>query len=145
MCITAASLAEICSAMPLSGSIYTWASVAGGVKYGRFFGFIVYVGSPHSPLHGSLILTYSAFWTCTAWTSFVASNSQGAANFILSELAAFEIDFPAGDALNEGNVRFRAVEWAVAEALLLIAVLINYMSRASAFVLLHRASCGPCN
>lgn len=55
MTITAASLAEICSSLPLSGSIYIWAAEAGGKKYGRFFGFIV------------------AFWSTTAWTSFVAS------------------------------------------------------------------------
>ena len=72
MTITAASLAEICSSIPLrcdlptdreiqltlkgynSGSIYIWAAEAGGRKYGRFFGFIV------------------AFWSTTAWTSFVA-------------------------------------------------------------------------
>lgn len=71
----------------------------------------------------------SAFWVCTAWTTFVASNSQGAANFILSEMAVFEIDFPAGDPLNDGNVRFRAVVWIVSEACLLIAVLVNYLPR----------------
>lgn len=41
MTITAASLSEICSSIPLSGSIYVWAAEAGGRKYGRFFGFIV--------------------------------------------------------------------------------------------------------
>lgn len=40
MLVVAASLAEICSALPLSGSIYIWAFEAGG-RYGRFFGFIV--------------------------------------------------------------------------------------------------------
>lgn len=40
-CITAAMLAEICSSIPLSGSIYVWAAECGGRKYGRLAGFIV--------------------------------------------------------------------------------------------------------
>ena len=39
--LPAACLAEICSSIPLSGSIYVWAAEAGGKKYGRFFGFVV--------------------------------------------------------------------------------------------------------
>lgn len=39
--LSAACLAEICSSIPLSGSIYVWAAEAGGKKYGRFFGFVV--------------------------------------------------------------------------------------------------------
>lgn len=39
--ITAASLAEICSAIPLSGSIYIWAAYAAGPRWGRLAGFIV--------------------------------------------------------------------------------------------------------
>ena len=38
---SAACLAEICSSIPLSGSIYVWAAEAGGKRYGRFFGFVV--------------------------------------------------------------------------------------------------------
>ncbi len=38
---TAACLAEICSSIPLSGSIYVWAAEAGGKKHGRFYGFVV--------------------------------------------------------------------------------------------------------
>ena len=53
--ITAAVLAEICSALPAAGSIYFWAAEAGGTKYGRLFGFLV------------------AWWATTAWTTFVAS------------------------------------------------------------------------
>lgn len=34
MLITAASLAEICSSIPLSGSIYIWAAEAAGPKHG---------------------------------------------------------------------------------------------------------------
>lgn len=63
MWITAAVLAEICSALPLSGSIYIWAAESAGPKYARFFGFIV------------------AWWTCTAWMTFAAGNCQ--VSFIL--------------------------------------------------------------
>ncbi|POY74129.1 hypothetical protein BMF94_2941 [Rhodotorula taiwanensis] len=108
MCITAACLAEICSSIPLSGSIYVWAAEAGGKKYGRFFGFIV------------------AYWSSTAWTSFVASNTQGTTNYILSELTAFNIAFPGG--LDPSNIKFRAVQWAVSEGFLLVAILSNLIS-----------------
>ncbi|GAA6046327.1 hypothetical protein JCM3770_004865 [Rhodotorula araucariae] len=108
MTVTAASLAEICSSIPLSGSIYVWAAEAGGKKYGRFFGFVV------------------AWWATTAWTSFVASNTQGTADFMLSELSVFNSYFPGG--LDSGNIKFRAVEWIVAEVFLLLAILSNLMS-----------------
>ena len=58
MFITAAVMAEICSALPLSGSIYIWAAESAGPKYGRFFGFVV------------------AWWSCTAWMTFAAGNCQ---------------------------------------------------------------------
>lgn len=58
MWITAAILAEICSALPLSGSIYIWAAESAGPKYARFFGFVV------------------AWWSCTAWMTFAAGNCQ---------------------------------------------------------------------
>ncbi|GAA5986636.1 hypothetical protein JCM10908_003832 [Rhodotorula pacifica] len=108
MCITAACLAEICSSIPLSGSIYVWAAEAGGKKYGRLFGFIV------------------AYWSSTAWTSFVASNTQGTTNYILSELTVFNKAFPGG--LDPSNIKFRAVQWAVSEAFLVVAILSNLIS-----------------
>lgn len=52
--VTAAVLAEICSAIPLSGSIYIWASEAAGRKHGRLVGFIV------------------SFWSSAAWMTFAA-------------------------------------------------------------------------
>jgi amino acid transporter len=64
--ITAALVAEVCSASPSAGSIYLWAAEAGGPKYGRLFGFIV------------------AWWSTTAWTTFCASNTQSATNYMLS-------------------------------------------------------------
>jgi amino acid transporter len=58
MWITAAVLAEICSALPLSGSIYIWAAESAGPDYARFFGFLV------------------AWWSSTAWMTFAAGNCQ---------------------------------------------------------------------
>ena len=58
MFITAAVMAEICSALPLSGSIYIWSAESAGPKYARFFGFVV------------------AWWSCTAWMTFAAGNCQ---------------------------------------------------------------------
>ncbi|KAF9526273.1 hypothetical protein CPB83DRAFT_770518 [Crepidotus variabilis] len=107
MMITAMVLAEVCSALPLSGSIYIWAAESAGPKYGRFFGFIV------------------AWWSCTAWMTFVAGNCQTTANYIVSQLAVWEVDFPGG--ITNDNVKWRAVIWAISEALLIIAVAINYL------------------
>lgn len=64
--ITAALIAEVCSASPSAGSIYLWAAEAGGPKFGRLLGFIV------------------AWWSTTAWTTFCASNTQSATNYMLS-------------------------------------------------------------
>lgn len=68
MIITAAVLAEICSALPLSGSIYVWAAESAGPKYARFFGFLV------------------AWWACTAWMTFTASNCQVSLAFVQREI-----------------------------------------------------------
>ena len=38
VCLTSAILAEICSALPVSGSVYIWAAAAAGLKYGRVIG-----------------------------------------------------------------------------------------------------------
>lgn len=103
--ITAAVIAEICSSLPLAGSIYLWAAEAGGPRFGRFFGFIV------------------AWWSTTAWTTFCASNTQGAVNYLLSEIVVFNVDFPA----DSGNVRYRAVQWAVTEVMLAIACIVNLL------------------
>ncbi|KZV94012.1 amino acid transporter [Exidia glandulosa HHB12029] len=107
MMMTAAVLAEICSALPLSGSIYIWAAESAGPKYARFFGFIV------------------AWWACTAWMTFAAGNCQNTANFILSQLVVWEVDFPGG--ISGDNVKWRAVIWAVSEALLVVSIAINYL------------------
>lgn len=121
--ITAAVLAEICSALPAAGSIYlcvhylvaivnsantlpSWAAEAGGHRFGRLFGFIV------------------AWWSCTAWTTFVAYNCQSAANFLLSEITVFN----AGFTTDVTDVKFRAVQWIVAEVILCISIGMNYLN-----------------
>lgn len=103
--ITACVLAEVCSAMPAAGSIYLWAAASGGKRFGRLFGFLV------------------AFWSTTAWTSFVASNSQGVSYYILSEVSVFGLGFPT----DVENIKFRAVQWIVAEATLGLCLLVNYI------------------
>lgn len=103
--ITAAVLAEICSALPAAGSIYFWAAESGGRRYGRLFGFVV------------------AWWSTTAWTTFIASTCQAAANFLLSEITIFGVDFPT----DTGNIKFRAVQWIVAEVILFLAIGMNYL------------------
>lgn len=125
MWITAAVMAEICSALPLSGSIYIWAAESAGSKYSRFFGFVV------------------AWWSCTAWMTFAAGNCQvgldvrcalrvvlidflqTTANYIVSQLAVWEVDYPGG--VGNDNIKWRALIWAVSEAVLLCSVAINYL------------------
>ncbi|KAL7413172.1 amino acid/polyamine transporter I [Mrakia frigida] len=107
MWITAAVLAEICSAIPLSGSIYIWAAEAAGKKYSRFVGMLV------------------AYFACTAWMTFSAGNMQTTANFIVSLLTVFEVDFPGG--LSTSNVKFRVMVWGISEALLILVIALNYL------------------
>ncbi|KAE8384801.1 hypothetical protein ETB97_003995 [Aspergillus alliaceus] len=103
--ITAAVVAEVCSASPSAGSIYLWAAEAGGPRFGRLFGFIV------------------AWWSTTAWTTFCASNTQAAVNYMLSELTVFNVDFPT----DTTSVKFRAVQWICTEILLALAAILNFM------------------
>ncbi|RHZ53959.1 putative amino acid permease [Aspergillus thermomutatus] len=103
--ITAAVIAEVCSASPSAGSIYLWAAEAGGPRFGRLLGFTV------------------AWWSTTAWTTFCASNTQAAVNYMLSELTVFNVDFPT----DTGDVKFRAVQWICTEILLALAALINFL------------------
>ncbi|KAJ5597036.1 hypothetical protein N7450_003494 [Penicillium hetheringtonii] len=103
--ITAAVIAEVCSASPSAGSIYLWAAEAGGPRFGRLLGFIV------------------AWWSTTAWTTFCASNTQSAVNYMLAELTVFNVDFPK----DTDDVKFRAVQWICTEILLALAALLNFM------------------
>lgn len=104
---TAAVIAEICSSLPSAGSIYLWAAESGGPKYGRLFGFVV------------------AWWSTTAWTTFCASNTQAAVNYMLAEITVFELDFPS----DSSSVKFRAVQWICTEVMLGLAVLVNFLPR----------------
>ncbi|PWY66630.1 amino acid permease [Aspergillus eucalypticola CBS 122712] len=103
--ITAAVIAEVCSASPSAGSIYLWAAESGGPRFGRLLGFVV------------------AWWSTTAWTTFCASNTQSAVNYMLSELTVFDVDFPK----DTSSVKFRAVQWICTEVLLALAALLNYL------------------
>ncbi|KAK0117353.1 hypothetical protein ONS96_013184 [Cadophora gregata f. sp. sojae] len=103
--ITAAVIAEICSSLPSAGSIYLWAAEAGGPKYGRLLGFIV------------------AWWSTTAWTTFCASNTQAAVNYMLSEITVFKVNFPS----DASSIKFRAVQWICTEVMLALAVLVNFL------------------
>ncbi|KAM0188237.1 hypothetical protein ACHAPI_010726 [Fusarium lateritium] len=103
--ITAAVIAETCSSLPLAGSIYFWAAEAGGPRFGRLFGFIV------------------AWWSTTAWTTFCASNTQAAVNYMLSEIAVFGTDFPS----DSSSVKFRAVQWILTEVMLALACIWNLL------------------
>ncbi|KAJ6070391.1 hypothetical protein N7467_011710 [Penicillium canescens] len=103
--ITAAVIAEVCSASPSAGSIYLWAAEAGGPRFGRLLGFIV------------------AWWSTTAWTTFCASNTQAATNYMLSEITVFNLDFPS----DASDVKFRAVQWICTEILLALAALLNFL------------------
>jgi len=107
MCITAAVLAEICSALPLSGSIYIWAAESAGPNYARFFGFVV------------------AWWSSTAWMTFAAGNCQTTANYIVSQLSVWEIDFPGGT--SNDNFKWRVLIWAISEGILVLSIAINYL------------------
>ncbi|KAF7555255.1 hypothetical protein G7Z17_g2268 [Cylindrodendrum hubeiense] len=103
--ITAAVIAEICSSLPLAGSIYLWAAEAGGPRYGRLFGFVV------------------AWWSTTAWTTFCASNTQAAVNYMLSEIVVFNVDFPS----DSSSIKFRAVQWICTEVMLALAAIWNLL------------------
>ncbi|CAI7591803.1 unnamed protein product [Penicillium pancosmium] len=106
--ITAACLAEACSAYPAAGSIYYWAFRSwGGGQLGRFVSFLV------------------AAWTLVAWTAFLASDSFGVANYLVSEVLVFdpETTFPT----DASDVRARAVAWAFSLLFLAIATSLNFL------------------
>ncbi|KAL1979811.1 hypothetical protein VTN96DRAFT_5097 [Rasamsonia emersonii] len=106
--ITAATLAEACSAYPAAGSIYYWAFRSwGGGRLGRFVSFLV------------------AAWTLVAWTSFLATDSFGVANYLVSEVVVFnpKTSFPYDNA----DVKARAVAWAFSLLFLAIATSMNFL------------------
>ncbi|KFY04439.1 hypothetical protein V491_09343 [Pseudogymnoascus sp. VKM F-3775] len=106
--ITSATLAEACSTYPAAGSIYYWAFQSwGGGKLGRFVSFMV------------------AAWTLVAWTAFLAVDSFGVANYLVSEVVVFNPDttFPH----DTSDVKARAVAWAFSLLFLAIATLMNFL------------------
>lgn len=105
--ITAAVLAEACSSLPAAGSLYYWAAESGGPRFGRLFGFV------------------AAWYSTTAWVSYLASNSQAAANYLLSEIAVFGLDYST----DVTDIKFRTVQWIVGEVFLAISVIVNYFPR----------------
>lgn len=114
--ITAACLAEACSSYPAAGSIYYWALRSwGGGRVGRFVSFLV------------------AAWTLVAWTAFLASDSFGVANYLVSEIVVFDphTSFP----YDTSDVRARAIAWAFSLLFLAIATSLNFLpSRTYAWV-----------
>lgn len=106
--ITAACLAEACSAYPAAGSIYYWAFRSwGGGRAGRFVSFLV------------------AAWTLVAWTAFLAADSFGVANYLVSEVLVFnpQTSFPT----EVSDVRARAVTWAFSLFFLGTATSLNFL------------------
>ena len=57
--------------------------------------------------------------------SHSAASLQTTANYIVSQLAVWEIDFPGG--VGNDNIKWRAFIWALSEVLLVIAIAINYL------------------
>ncbi len=106
--ITSATLAEACSTYPAAGSIYYWAFRSwGGGKLGRFVSFLV------------------AAWTLVAWTAFLAADSFGVANYLVSEVVVFNPNttFPH----DPSDVKARAVAWAFSLLFLAIATSMNFL------------------
>ncbi|MCJ1304257.1 hypothetical protein MMC08_007069 [Hypocenomyce scalaris] len=106
--MTAATLAEACSAYPAAGSIYYWAFRSwGGGRAGRFVSFMV------------------AAWTLVAWTAFLASDSFGVANYLITEVVVFNpaTTFP----YDHSDVRARAVAWAFSLLFLGVATSMNFL------------------
>jgi len=50
---------------------------------------------------------------------------QTTANYLVSQLAVWEIDFPGG--ISNDNVKWRAFIWAISEGLFILAIAINYL------------------
>lgn len=106
--ITAACLAEACSAYPAAGSIYYWAFRSwGGNRLGRFVSYLI------------------AAWTLVAWTAFLASDSFGVANYLVSEIVVFnpETTFP----LSTADVKARAITWGLSLGFLALATSLNFL------------------
>jgi hypothetical protein len=62
-------------------------------------------------------LEFSSTWFVT----------QTTANYVLSQLVVWDVDFPGG--ITATNVNFRALTWAVSEGILLLVIALNYLPR----------------
>jgi translation initiation factor 5B len=52
---------------------------------------------------------------------------QTTANYLVSLLSVFEVEFPGG--IDNSNVKWRALIWAISEAFLFLSIAINYLPR----------------
>ncbi|KAF5322482.1 hypothetical protein D9619_001165 [Psilocybe cf. subviscida] len=88
----------------------------GGVRSAIFLGLLA--GGP-AAIWSSYLITI-VFMMITA-----AVLAETTANYIVSQLAVWEIDFPGG--VGNSNIKWRALIWAISEAMLILAVAINYL------------------
>ena len=67
----------------------------------------------------------AAAWTLVAWTAFLASDSFGVANYLVSEVVVFNphTSFP----YDASDVRARAIAWAFSLLFLIIATSLNFL------------------
>ena len=65
-----------------------------------------------------------AWWATTAWTTFIASSCQASANYLLSEITVFGLPFTT----DTNDIKFRAVQWIVSEAFLVLSIGLNYLN-----------------
>lgn len=52
---------------------------------------------------------------------------QTTANYLVSIMAVYEVDFPGG--IDNSNVKWRAIIWALSEAFFIMGIAINYLPR----------------
>ena len=55
----------------------------------------------------------------------IDENGQTTANYIVSQMAVWNVDYPGG--VGNDNIKWRALVWAVSEGCLFLAVAINYL------------------
>jgi len=67
---------------------------------------------------------YSSMWFLHMFRAFIIF-FQSAANYVVSQLVVWEIEFPGG--ISNSNIKWRAFMWGVSEVLLLISVSLNYL------------------
>ncbi len=73
--------------------------------------------------------------------TFAAGNCQTIANYLLSQMVVWEVDFPGG--VDVTNIKFRALQWAVSEAILILCIGLNYLPGACPSDLARRLQLMP--